>query len=144
MAQRWIEKYGVEEVEENKEGAGSQSKADKDKRKAKELSATALSHYAIRSVMLERYFDSHPGEEKRDELLSMQLQKERDAEHLGSGNDLESHSDEQIEENKDAGDNDITESVKSFFQEKLGRSKPELTRELSTKGDDEDVLPDWK
>lgn len=67
MAQRWIEKYGVEEVEEKKEGAGSQSKADKDKRKAKELSATALSHYAIRSVMLERYFDSHPGEEKRDE-----------------------------------------------------------------------------
>ena len=42
-------------------------KVEAAKRKAKELSATALSHYAIRSVMLERYFDSHPGEEKRDE-----------------------------------------------------------------------------
>ena len=57
--------------------------------------------------------------------MSRQLQKERDAEHLGSGNDLDSHSDEQIEENKDAGDNDITESVKSFFQEKLGPHRAE-------------------
>jgi hypothetical protein len=56
--------------------------------------------------------------------------------------DPDSHSDEQIEENKDGGDHEITESVKSFIQEKLGgRSKPELTRELSTKGFEEEEEP---
>jgi hypothetical protein len=64
VAQRWMEKYCEEEKGVKSPGRekGGRRKVDYEKRKAEELSL-----YALRSVMLERFFESHPGEEKRNE-----------------------------------------------------------------------------